>query len=247
MTTAQARHHRIRIVLLLLLLLAVLGVRALGGQGAALTSEGVRAAADTIRQLRIVVSLAARRLWVIAPVGDTMRSAPVAVGSGKRLSLNGKTWRFATPVGIRSVQSVEVDPVWIRPDWAYVELARQKKVRLDSVSSSRPRALTGGDSLVVRATEIGVLKDGVFEAWPPEKDIVIAGVLYMPPLGSPYREVAGALGKYRLNLGKSVGFHGTLDTSSVGKAVTHGCMRLYDADIEWLYLNVPVGTPVFIY
>jgi len=29
--------------------------------------------------------------------------------------------------------------------------------------------------------------------------------------------------------------------------VTHGCLRLNDGDVEWLYLNVPVGTPVFIY
>lgn len=234
--------------MLLLLLLAVLGVRALAAQGPPMTSAQVRAAADTSTQLRIVVSLAARRLWVIGVEGDTLHEAPVAVGSDRRLTLNGKTWRFATPVGIRSVLSTEVDPVWIRPDWAYVELARQRKARLDSVSSTRPHALAGGDSLVLRGIKIGVVKvGGVFEPWPAEKDIVIRGVLYMPPLGSPYRVVAGALGRYRLNLGNAVGLHGTLEMSSVGKALTHGCMRLYDGDIEWLYLNVPVGTPVFIY
>lgn len=31
-----------------------------------------------------------------------------------------------------------------------------------------------------------------------------------------------------------------------GRAATHGCMRLHDEDIEWMYLNVPVGTLVFI-
>jgi lipoprotein-anchoring transpeptidase ErfK/SrfK len=29
--------------------------------------------------------------------------------------------------------------------------------------------------------------------------------------------------------------------------VTHGCVRLADDDIEWLYENVPVGTKVYIY
>jgi lipoprotein-anchoring transpeptidase ErfK/SrfK len=29
--------------------------------------------------------------------------------------------------------------------------------------------------------------------------------------------------------------------------VTHGCIRLYDEDIEWLYERVPVGTAVYIY
>jgi lipoprotein-anchoring transpeptidase ErfK/SrfK len=76
---------------------------------------------------------------------------------------------------------------------------------------------------------------------------VIGDVLYMPPLGSPYRMVRGALGHYRLNLGSSVGLHGTLDKESIGRAVTHGCLRLHDEDVEWLYLNVPIGTLVFIY
>jgi hypothetical protein len=227
--------------------LAVVGVRALGAQGPPMTSAQVRAAADSSRQLRAVVSLAERRLWVIAPAGDTLRTAAVAVGSGKRLTLNGRSWRFATPVGVRRVLSTEKDPVWMRPDWAYLELAREKRLKLDSVTADQPRVMAGGDSLVVRGREVGALMDGAFEPWPYDQDIIIGGVLYLPPLGSPYRAVPGTLGKYRLNLGNGIGFHGTLDTKSVGKAVTHGCMRLYDEDIEWLFLNVPVGTPVFIY
>lgn len=247
MISRPKEHHRVRILLLLLLLLAMLGVRALGAQGPPMTSPEVRAAADTSTQLRVVVSLAARRLWVIGPSGDTMRAASVAVGSGKRLTLNGRSWQFATPVGVRRVQSSETDPVWIRPDWAYVELAKEKRLKLDSVTTDRPHAVAGGDSLVVRGREVGALMDGMFEPWPYEQDIIIGHVLYMPPLGSPYRAVAGALGKYRLNLGNGIGLHGTLDPESIGKAVTHGCMRLYDADVEWLYRNVPVGTAVFIY
>jgi lipoprotein-anchoring transpeptidase ErfK/SrfK len=237
-----------RVLLVAALLLALVGVRALADpQTAAMTSAQVRAAADTSRELRVVVSLDARRLWVIDSVGDTLRTASVAVGSGRRLTVGGRTWRFATPVGIRRVLSTEVDPVWIRPDWAYVELARSRKLRLDSVSSRRPHAIGGGDSLVARGGEIGVVKNGVFRVWPFDRDIAIRGVLYMPPLGSPYRMLRGALGQYRLNLGNAVGFHGTLEKESIGRAVTHGCMRLHDEDVEWLYLRVPVGTPVFIY
>jgi lipoprotein-anchoring transpeptidase ErfK/SrfK len=29
--------------------------------------------------------------------------------------------------------------------------------------------------------------------------------------------------------------------------VTHGCVRLPDDDIEWLYNNVPLGTKVYLY
>jgi hypothetical protein len=248
MIATRARdHHRLGILVLATLMLAICGVRSLARQAVPMTPAEVRAAADTSKQLRIVVSIAARRLWVIGAGGDTMRTAPVAVGSGKRLTLNTRTWLFATPVGVRKVISTEVDPVWVRPDWAYLELARERKLKLDSVNAGRRHQLRGGDSLVVRGNEVGGLMDGAFEPWPYGQDIIIDGVLYIPPAGSPYRGVRGMLGKYRLNLGNAIGFHGTLDKASIGKAVTHGCMRLHDEDLEWLYLEVLVGTPVFIY
>ena len=243
----MTKHPRLRLLLLLLTLLFVLGVRALGSPQAT-TSAEIRAAADSTRALRVIVSVDQRRVWVVSERGDTLRTAPVAVGTGRRLTAAGRTWRFATPRGFRSVISTEVDPLWMRPDWAYVELARQKRLRLDSVSVLRPRPLGGGRSLVVRDGVIGVLRDSaVFEPWPSEKDVIIAGVLYLPPPGSSYRAVPRVLGRYRLNLGGSIGIHGTLDTASIGRAATHGCLRLHDADLEWLFLNVPVGTPVFIY
>jgi lipoprotein-anchoring transpeptidase ErfK/SrfK len=108
-------------------------------------------------------------------------------------------------------------------------------------------ALADGRQLEVRGKDIGIVRDSTFRVWPVTDDIVIGGVLYVPPLGSPYRAQSGVLGKYRLNLGNAVGLHGTTDKASIGKAVTHGCMRLADDDIEWLFLNVPVGTAVYIY
>src|SRR5688572_15179714 len=74
------------------------------------------AAADT--SLRIVVSLAARRLWAVHGVGDTLLSARVAVGSGKTLRSATQSWTFRTPRGVRTVIGKEVDPVWVRPDWS---------------------------------------------------------------------------------------------------------------------------------
>jgi len=43
-----------------------------------------------------------------------------------------------------------------------------------------------------------------------------------------------------------VGIHGTNETSSVGHAVTHGCIRLYNRDITKLYSKVWIGTPVVV-
>jgi lipoprotein-anchoring transpeptidase ErfK/SrfK len=42
-----------------------------------------------------------------------------------------------------------------------------------------------------------------------------------------------------------VGLHGTNDPSSVGHSVSHGCIRLYNADIDTLVaMGLPLGTPV---
>lgn len=42
------------------------------------------------------------------------------------------------------------------------------------------------------------------------------------------------------------GIHGTNDPSSIGQAVSKGCIRLHNKDVETLYQFVNIGTPVFI-
>ena len=41
--------------------------------------------------------------------------------------------------------------------------------------------------------------------------------------------------------------HGTPREESIGQAATHGCVRLREADVAWLYDFVPVGTRVYVY
>ena len=43
-----------------------------------------------------------------------------------------------------------------------------------------------------------------------------------------------------------VGMHGTPDAASVGYSASHGCIRMYVPDAEWLFNQVHIGTPVFI-
>jgi len=55
------------------------------------------------------------------------------------------------------------------------------------------------------------------------------------------------LGTRALNLSASgIRIHGTYKTSSIGRAASHGCMRMLRKDIEDLYPRVSVGTPVYI-
>ena len=43
-----------------------------------------------------------------------------------------------------------------------------------------------------------------------------------------------------------VGIHGTPDAASIGYSLSHGCIRMYIPDAEWLFDHVDIGTPVFI-
>ncbi|MBD2022575.1 L,D-transpeptidase [Leptolyngbya sp. FACHB-36] len=43
-----------------------------------------------------------------------------------------------------------------------------------------------------------------------------------------------------------IGFHGTPNPKSVGSAASHGCIRMYNKDIEDLFRQVSPGTPVTV-
>lgn len=43
-----------------------------------------------------------------------------------------------------------------------------------------------------------------------------------------------------------VGMHGTPNPESVGTAASHGCIRLYNTDIQALFSQVSMGTPVSV-
>jgi lipoprotein-anchoring transpeptidase ErfK/SrfK len=49
-----------------------------------------------------------------------------------------------------------------------------------------------------------------------------------------------------LGFGGGRGIHGTADDGSIGSAASHGCIRMDVGDVEELYDQVTVGTPVYI-
>jgi lipoprotein-anchoring transpeptidase ErfK/SrfK len=57
----------------------------------------------------------------------------------------------------------------------------------------------------------------------------------------------GTLGKYGLYFGGGYIIHGTLFQRFLGQSVTHGCVRVGDADLETVYANASVGTKIYIY
>jgi len=46
--------------------------------------------------------------------------------------------------------------------------------------------------------------------------------------------------------GWTVGIHGTPMPNLLGRAVSHGCVRMRNADVIRVYDRVQIGTPVFV-
>jgi hypothetical protein len=199
------------------------------------------------KSLHLVVSLEEKRLWVV--VGrDTVLDAPVAIGSGTTLVFGEKVWSFETPRGIRTVRGKDSDPDWIPPEWHYAETAREHGLSLKKLTLGSPTKISGKRKIMFQDGEAGVMHpDSGFFLLPLDEEIVFDNTLFIPPVGSKNRKVQGELGKYKLDTGAGVLLHGTPHQTTIGKAATHGCMRLRDEDIEWLFDYVPVGTKVYIY
>ena len=126
--------------------------------------------------------------------GELLGRSAAATGSGKILRDGMKIWLFHTPRGHMKVLRKIEDPIWRKPDWAFIE-------------DGEP----------------------------------------VPPANSPKRLVKGHLGKYALDLGEGVMIHGTDDADSIGRKVSHGCIRLPDRMLATMYREAPVGTDVFVF
>ena len=194
--------------------------------------ERARSEAARASEYRVVVSLFDRKVFVI--VGpDTLLRAPAAVASGMRLDYAGRSWTFRTPRGRHRVLRKVPDPVWNPPDWLYAEVAYEEKLELQRLTTGKDVHLRDGSVLTMRGNVAGVVPPGSkeFLALPTDEHIVFDGTLFIPPFGSVNRRVKEALGRYALDLGDGYMIHGSPDESAIGRAITHGCIRLGDDDI----------------
>jgi hypothetical protein len=215
--------------------------------GDSLEWSGARERALQAGGERLVIDLFERRLfWMLG--ADTVFVARVAVGSGDTLSYGDRQWRFDTPRGRRVVRAMEESPVWTPPLWHYVRHARETGRRLAHLQRGQPVPLSDGTRLVVRGNQVGRLApDGGFHPIEQGDHIVFDDTVFVPPFGTVNRQIVGELGRYKLDLGNAYLIHGTPHHDSIGEAVTHGCIRLGDEDLEILYRGIRVGTPVYIY
>jgi hypothetical protein len=200
----------------------------------------------------IVVSIEDHRLWYKLR-DSVLFTAPVATGSGRILE-NGSTgsqWKFETPRGRLVIQAKEAAPAWIPPDWHFVEQARKRGLGLVRLNRGQPIPAGDGSEITVNGTDVvRRYPDGRMEplgAAVEGREIVVTGNLIIPPFGTTQRKYMGVLGTHRLEMGDGYGIHGTNDPASIGRSVSHGCVRLRNEDIAVLYDMVDIGTPVYIY
>jgi lipoprotein-anchoring transpeptidase ErfK/SrfK len=219
----------------------------------------------------ILVSTAENKLYVRRG-GQTIFEAVCSTGKGTTLAVDGKTILFDTPIGKLHIISKDENPQWVPPDWHYVEEARKNGMRvvhldagqsIDSRTgqpvSGKPDAgvwswLTGSKNnsssnpvLKVKGNTVVEVSNGVERELEPGKTIVAGDAVIVPPVDTKQRHYDKVLGKFRLEMGNGYGIHGTDEPDKLGQSVSHGCVRLGDADIEKLYQIANVHDTVIIY
>jgi hypothetical protein len=219
----------------------------------------------------ILVSTAENKLYVRRG-GQTVFEAVCSTGKGTTLAVDGKTVVFDTPIGKLHIISKDENPLWVPPDWHFVEEARKNGMRVVHLNpgqsidkrTGQPPASTasqgvwswfGGSSNTVADPVLKVQGDTVVEVAPdgsqrelePGKTIVAGDAVVIPPVNTKQRHYDKVLGKFRLEMGNGYGIHGTDEPDKLGQSVSHGCVRLGDADIEKLYQIANRGDTVIIY
>jgi lipoprotein-anchoring transpeptidase ErfK/SrfK len=224
-----------------------------GQQASAAAAEpadpAIHRAAHAFRGMKILVSTNERRLLLMSG-RDTLLAVGVAVGMGAGFEFEGRSYHFETPTGQRRVLGKEKDPVWTPPDWHYKERALELELDLVRLSDDDRVELADGSFIVVRDGQVGRVNEfGNFWAFTPGMEIIFDRRIFMPPFGTAQRRIPDALGPYKLDLGNGYLIHGThmFNEDSIGLPVSHGCVRMNNADLDRLYYMVETGTPVFIY
>jgi L,D-transpeptidase YbiS len=143
----------------------------------------------------IVIDQTQNRLY-LKRGNETLLQAVCSAGSGMVLRESGgkkREWVFDSPRGRFEVRTMLRDPVWRKPDWAFVE-----------------------DGLPI-------------------------------PRDPADRLDYGTLGEYALYFGDGFMIHGTLYERLLGRAVSHGCIRVGREDLRKVWANSRIGTQIFIY
>jgi len=127
--------------------------------------------------------------------------------------------------------ALEVDPYALRASLRHHTLVVYKhgrRVRVITIVVGRPSAPTPTGVFYVTELLVAANPNGPYGAY----------AYGTSTFSDVYSEFEGGPGQ--------IGVHGTSDPSSIGRNVSHGCIRLGDKDLRALAQMVPAGTPLTI-
>jgi len=198
----------------------------------------------------IVLSLSAAALSVALqqqaaaePVANSSNSAIATQGSKSEVKLPNLGAPELPPLGepFRYIPQEPKAPENPIEEVRLVLRLRERRVyvyRKNKVQASFPVAVgkDGWETPTGSFKVMQMIKDPVWEQ-PWTGELVPAGP--DNPLGSRW------IGFW--TDGKNViGFHGTPNPESIGRAASHGCVRMFDKDAQALFEKIAVGTPVIV-
>jgi len=114
--------------------------------------------------------------------------------------------------------------------WKHLKLAKSYTVAVGQVGLETPEGLYH-----IESKEVDPAWHVPNSAWAGS----LAGQVIPPGPSDPLK--ARWMGIF-----EGAGIHGTEDTGSLGSAASHGCVRMSIPDVEELYDQVEVGTPIYI-
>lgn len=178
--------------------------------------------------------------------GELVFEAVCSTGKSDTIIQNGRRRDFRTPIGKFKIISKEEAPTWVPPDWHYIEQANKHGANI--IRLQHGKTIGSADHyMTVEGSNVVEYRNGEKRVLPPGDEPWFGGSIVIPPIGTEQRKYDKVLGDYRLNLGDGYALHGTQAVSQLGQSVSHGCVRLSNADIGRLYGMANVGDEVIIY
>lgn len=194
---------------------------------------------DDLHDTNFVISVSTEENKVYARRnGELVFEAVCSTGSNARLQAGDETMVFRTPIGRFRIESKEENPMWVPPDWHFIEEAQKEGAEVIRLNRGDRIA-----DLYVSGTD--VMSNGY--PLPQGELIYRGGAIVIPPIGTRQRQFPDVLGTHRLNLGDGYALHGTQQVRLLGRSVSHGCVRLHNEDIARLFAMANVGDEVIIY
>lgn len=136
------------------------------------------------------------------------------------------------------------NPAIVNPDILYIGQPIQIPGYPD------PNTLPYRIDISLKKRMLQLYKDNVLQKTYP---IAVGRILHGTPIGSyiilnKAPNPGGPFGTMWMSLSKEFyGIHGTNDPSSIGNAVSRGCIRMHNRDVEELASIIPLGTAVTIH